>query len=205
MATRDSSGALMVIKSPTLNGNAITGIAFTAWAASTTYEEGDQVSVSGGNARCITQHDSVAGGLTYSAGALGGTQSANWLAVPAGNVAQLSDRLTYTTGGETQTFRKANLSGTSTFSAVRADTIQATVYEDADDLAQKGLVQDARMTLDIYTQGRPTGGSDDKRPKATASVVVTSISGGLTFGSPTERTIDFAVQGQITFTEEVGS
>ena len=201
MATRDSSKGLLVITSPTLNGNAITGITFPAWAASTTYQEGAQVTVSNGSFRCIRNHQSTAGGLTNTGGTPGGTQLSNWLAVPAGNVAQMSDRLTYTTGGETQTFRKANLTGTSTFSAVRADTIQATVYEDPDDLAQKGLVQDAKMTVEFYTQGRSEA-SGDKRPKATASVTVTSIGGGFNFGSPTERTIDFAVDGQITFSED---
>ena len=208
MALKDSKGARLEITSPVdANGTAITIDDHPAWAAGTVYREGAQVSVgSGGDtiyARCITQHSSVAGGLTESSGALGGTQTSNWVQVEEGNVARLASA-TYTVGGETATIDQLNLTTATTIATTRADTMEVVVWEDPEDLFQGAFQFGATMTVTLYPQGKPASGQ--KRSKFVASVVVTGYTGGTNFAEPTQETVSFGVQGDgITKSTETGS
>ena len=49
-----------------------------AWAAATAYKAGDRAAIGTAVVVCITAHASVAGGLSFGNGVLGGTQAANW-------------------------------------------------------------------------------------------------------------------------------
>ena len=166
-----------------------------AWAASTDYVIDNEVTIGAGadlrTVQCVTAHSSAALGLVNTAGVLSGPQLANWREVPNGALIALRN-WSFSTTESTEEEDYVNESTSRTVGTSIATTGQLVVAdndEDGFDIAQRALIVQNQVTLELYTKGIGTG-----RPKYTGTARFTGESSAYSTTTQ-ERTFDFGIQG----------
>ena len=193
MATKDSRRSYVTFTGATKDGTTVADTAPDAHADSTSYTVGEMVSFTGETllARCTVAHTSASsGGLTLSAGSLGGTDAANWELVPAGNFARVVSWTINETSTTNTYTASLNDTADTTYSSQRTDTITLVGEYDPEENIQKVFTVGTVGTLDIYVQGRAAG-----LPIWRASVTVGSFDSASNTETPVQFTANLTVGG----------